>query len=285
MKVSVNKQKKLINLQYFFSLVVLSVIYPLKLVHSQERLIIKGSDTIGAKLMPKLAEAYANKNPEIKFEIAAEGSSTGISAIIEGTADIAMSSREIKPKELAAAGANGIRLKSTLIANDAVVIVVNELNPIHNVSSKDLERIFSGDVTNWSSIGGKSGRISVYTRNTSSGTYSFVQKNILSNRDYGEETQKLAGNEFIVEEISKNINSIGYTGLAYANLPGIKLLSVDGKLPNLNSSKNDYVLTRGLTCLTKDPANLKTLQFLTFLKSQEACSIIINSGFGAINWM
>lgn len=273
----------MIKLQYLFSLVVLLVIYPLKLVHSQERLIIKGSDTIGAKLMPKLAEAYANKYPGTKFEIAAEGSSTGISAIIEGTADIGMSSREIKPRELAAAGANGIRLKSTLIAYDAVAIIVNELNPIHDVSLKDLERIFSGDVTNWSSIGGKSGRISVYTRNTSSGTYSFFQKNMLSNRDYGADSQKLAGNELIVEEISKNINAIGYTGIAYAHLPGIKILSVNNKLPNLNSSNNDYVLTRGLTCITKDPANLKTLQFLTFLKGREASSIIINTGFGAIN--
>ena len=77
---------------------------------AQDKLIIKGSDTLGAKMIPKIAEAYENKNPGSKFEIAAEGSSTGIAAIIDGTAHIGMSSRELKGKEKAAAGSNGVRL-------------------------------------------------------------------------------------------------------------------------------------------------------------------------------
>ena len=76
---------------------------------AQDKLVIKGSDTLGAKMIPKIAEAYENKNPGSKFEIAAEGSSTGIAAIIDGTAHIGMSSRELKGKEKAAAGANGVR--------------------------------------------------------------------------------------------------------------------------------------------------------------------------------
>ena len=79
-------------------------------VTAQDKLIIKGSDTLGAKMIPKIAEAYENKNPGTKFEIAAEGSSTGIAAIIDGTAHIGMSSRELKGKEKASAGANGVRL-------------------------------------------------------------------------------------------------------------------------------------------------------------------------------
>ena len=119
-------------------------------VTEQDKLIIKGSDTLGAKMIPKIAEAYENKNPGTKFEIAAEGSSTGIAAIIDGTAHIGMSSRELKGKEKASAGANGVRLVKTVIANDAVAIIANASNPIGDLSAKDIERIFTGDITNWS---------------------------------------------------------------------------------------------------------------------------------------
>ena len=104
---------------------------------AQDKLIIKGSDTLGAKMIPKIAEAYENKNPGSKFEIAVEGSSTGIAAIIDGTAHIGMSSRELKGKEKATlAGANGVRLVKTVIANDEVVVIVNESNPLSKLSSR-----------------------------------------------------------------------------------------------------------------------------------------------------
>ena len=130
------------------------------ILNGQAKIVIKGSDTLGAKMIPKLAEAYENKNPGTKFEIAAEGSSTGIAAIIDGTADIGMSSRELKGKEKASAGANGVRLTKTVVALDAVAVIVNENNPISKLSLKDIERIFTDDVTDWSSVGGKSGKIS-----------------------------------------------------------------------------------------------------------------------------
>ena len=78
-----------------------------------------------------------------------------------------------------------------MVANDAVAIIVNESNPLSKISLKDVERVFTGDVTNWSAVGGKSGGISTYTRNTSSGTYAFFQKFALAGRDYGSATQKM----------------------------------------------------------------------------------------------
>ena len=107
------------------------------ILNGQAKIVIKGSDTLGAKMIPKLAEAYENKNPGTKFEIAAEGSSTGIAAIIDGTADIGMSSRELKGKEKASAGANGVRLTKTVVALDAVAVIVNENNPISKLSLKE----------------------------------------------------------------------------------------------------------------------------------------------------
>jgi|TARA_B110000305_G_scaffold64179_1_gene71445 phosphate transport system substrate-binding protein len=247
---------------------------------AQTKIVIKGSDTLGAKMIPKLAEAYQNKNASSKFEIAAEGSSTGIAAIIDGTADIGMSSRELKGKEKASAGANGVFLYQTVIATDAVAIIVNEKNPLDSLSSKQVERIFTGDISDWSSVGGSSGKISVYTRNTSSGTYSFFQKVALSSRDYGSNTQKLAGNEQIATEVAKNPQGVGYVGLAYLKAKGIKAVKLNGVYPSNESvNANQYKLSRNLNCFTNGKPKGNAKSFLDFALTTEGQIIVESTGF------
>ena len=134
-----------------------------------ERLVIKGSDTLGAKLVPQLAEQFKSQNPGTTFDIAAEGSTTGIAAIIDGTAQIGMSSRRAKPAEVGAAQGKGVNMKPTIVAYDGMAVIVNAKNPIKALTKKQVEQIFTGDVTDWSAVGGTGGKISIYTRNTSSG--------------------------------------------------------------------------------------------------------------------
>src|SRR5471030_955554 len=95
------------------------------LARADGKLVIKGSDTLGAKLVPQLAEEYKAKNPGVSFEIAAEGSTTGITAIIDGTAQLGMSSRRAKATEFSAAQAKGVTLKQTIVAYDGIAIIVN----------------------------------------------------------------------------------------------------------------------------------------------------------------
>src|SRR6478672_312796 len=141
-----------------------------------DRLVIKGSDTLGAKLVPQLAEQFKAQHPGTTFDIAAEGSTTGIAAIIDGTAQIGMSSRRAKSSEIGAASAKGVNMKQ-------------------------VEQIFTGEVTDWSAVGGSGGKISVYTRNTSSGTYSDFKELAMKKRDYAPGSQKMAGNEQIAAEV------------------------------------------------------------------------------------
>src|ERR1700743_3011868 len=98
-------------------------------VHADTQIVIKGSDTLGAKLVPQLAEAYKNAHPGVSFSIAAEGSTTGIAAIIDGTADIGMASRRASPTEISSASANGHTLKPTIVAYDGIAVIVNSANP------------------------------------------------------------------------------------------------------------------------------------------------------------
>src|SRR5207237_6606196 len=177
----------------------LSLITILSLIGSAyaDRLVIKGSDTLGAKLVPQLAEQFKAQHPGTTFDIAAEGSTTGIAAIIDGTAQIGMSSRRAKPAEVGAGAAKGINMKPTIVAYDGIAVIASSANPIKNLTKKQVEQIFTGDVTDWSAVGGKSGTISIYTRNTSSGTYSDFKELAMKKRDYAPSAQKMAGHEQI----------------------------------------------------------------------------------------
>src|SRR6187551_208989 len=130
---------------------------------SAQKLVIKGSDTLGAKLVPMLAEGYKASHPGVTFEIAAEGSTTGIAAITDGTAQIGMSSRRAKPAEVGAASGKGINMKPTIVAYDGIAVIVNAKNPLKGLTKKQVEQIFTGEVTDWSAVGGSSGKISIYT--------------------------------------------------------------------------------------------------------------------------
>ncbi len=197
-----------------------------------EKIVIKGSDTLGAKLVPRWAEVYKSKNPGVTFEIAAEGSTTGVATIIDGTADIGMSSRRAKPTEIATAASKGVKMKPTIVCFDGMAVIVNKGNPLTDLTKQQVEQIFAGDISDWSAVGGSGGTISIYTRNTASGTYSDWKELAMSKRDYAPTSQKMAGNEQIAAEVGKNVNGIGYVGLAYITAPGIKLVKVDGALPS-----------------------------------------------------
>src|SRR5881392_3995003 len=158
---------------------------------SADRLVIKGSDTLGATLVPQLAEQFKAQHPGTTFDIAAEGSTTGIAAIIDGTAQIGMSSRRAKSSEVWQAAAKGINMKPTVVAYDGIAVIVNAGNPVKSLTKRQVEQIFTGEATDWSAVGGSGGKISVYTRNTSSGTYSDFKELAMKKRDYAPDSQKM----------------------------------------------------------------------------------------------
>lgn len=248
---------------------------------SAQKLVIKGSDTLGAKLVPTLAEEYKAKHPGVSFEIAAEGSTTGLAAIIEGNADIGMSSRRAKATEMSAATAKGVTLKPIIVAYDGIGIVVNARNPIAKLTKRQVEQIFAGDITDWSAVGGKPGRISIYTRNTASGTYSDFKQLAMGNRDYARSSQKMAGNEQIAAEVAKNPNGIGYVGLAYITTPGIKVLPVDGHLPSKETVlKLSYPYSRPTFYYTNGTPAGEAAKFVEFTLN-EGRRIVEKAGFVA----
>ncbi len=260
-------------------LLVASLLATATLAHAQ-KLVIKGSDTLGAKLVPQLAEAYKATHPGTSFEIAAEGSTTGITAITDGTAQIGMSSRRAKPTEMSGATAKGVTLKPTIVAFDGIGVIVSASNPIAKLTSRQVEQIFAGDITDWSAVGGTPGKISIYTRNTASGTYSDFKALAMKNRDYASSSQKMAGNEQIAAEVAKNPSGIGYVGLAYINDPGVKVVAIDGKLPTPETVINHtYPYARPTFYYTNGEATGEAAKFLEFTLSDEGQKIVRAVGF------
>ena len=249
------------------------------LLHA-EKLVIKGSDTIGAKLSPMLAEEYKAQHPDISFEIAAEGSTTGITAIIDGTAQIGMASRSAKATEDSGAAAKGVTLKPTTIAFDGIGVIVNVGNPISSLTKKQIEQIFTGDITDWSAVGGKPGPISLYTRNTASGTYTEFKELAMSKRDYAGSSQKMAGNEQIAAEVGKNPNGVGYVGLAYLAADGIKAVGVDGAVPSVaNVQAKKYPFARPLFYYTNGNPTGEAAKFMDFTLSPIGQQTVAKVGF------
>jgi len=245
-----------------------------------EKLVIKGSDTLGAKLVPLLAEEYKSKNSAVAFEIAAEGSTTGIAAIIDGTAQIGMSSRRAKATEMSAAQAKGVTMLPTIVAYDGMAVIVNAASPVSELTKRQVEQVFTGDVSDWSALGAPAGKISIYTRNTSSGTYSDWKDLAMKKRDYAGSSQKMAGNEQIASEVAKNPNGIGYVGLAYIHTPGIKVVSIEGSTPDRESViAKKYPYARPTFYYTNGEPTGEAAKFVAFTLSDEGQKIAEKVGF------
>ncbi|HKB58273.1 MAG TPA: phosphate ABC transporter substrate-binding protein, partial [Lacunisphaera sp.] len=229
---------------------------------------------------PMLKESYKASHPGVVFEIAAEGSTTGIAAIIDSTAQIGMSSRRAKPTEMSAGTAKGIVLKPTIVAYDGIGVIVSSSNPVSTLTKRQVEQIFAGEITDWSQVGGSAGPISIYTRNTSSGTYSDFKELAMHKRDYAGSSQKMAGNEQIAAEVAKNPNGIGYVGLAYLTDPGIKTVSIEGSLPTEASVlTKSYPYARPTFYYTNGEAVGEAAKFLNFTLSDEGQRIVRKVGF------
>jgi phosphate transport system substrate-binding protein len=257
-------------------LVVISVLN----IARADSIVIKGSDTLGAKLVPQLAEQFKSQHPGTTFDIAAEGSATGFAALIDKTAEIGMASRPAKPEEIANGKAKGVEMKETIVAYDGIAVIINAANSVKSLTKKQVEQIFTGEVTDWSAVGGSGGKISVYTRNTSSGTYAEFKELAMKKRDYATDSQKLAGNEQIAQEVSKNPSGVGYVGLAYTKAGGIKVVPIDGASPSKESvlAKN-YPYARPTFYYTNGDPTGAVKEFIDFTIGPEGQKIVEQVGF------
>lgn len=247
--------------------------------HAQELIRFKGADTLGAKLVPELRAVYKTKRGGARFEIAAEGSDTAFKALLDGTADIGMSSREIKPEEAKLFEDRKILLHKHLAAYDCLVIFVHANNPVNNLTVKQIEGLFTGDITNWKDVGGMDAPVTLRTRNTASGIYKEFSRIAMNGRPYATGSIKLPGSETPVQGVARDVNAITFAGLAYFKAQGIKTVSINGIAPPLDRA-NDYPYIRPCYYFSRSDASPAAKAFMEWAtQSVEAKAIVRKVGF------
>lgn len=194
--------------------------------HTDATITIKGSDT-EVNLSAQLAESFHTINPTIFISVSGGGSGLGIASLINGTADIANSSRSIKTEEIALFQKQGIVIDSFVFAQDAIAFVVSDASTIDSISPTILAQILSGKYKNWQPITGKNIPINIYGRQSNSGTHDFVKQKL--GIDFSPYAKEMNGNAQILEAIKTDASGIGYVGAGYVangGSKGIKVLTI-----------------------------------------------------------
>lgn len=251
---------------------------------------IKGSDTV-LPVSQEAAEMYMSLHPDSRVTVTGGGSGVGISALMDGTTDIAMSSRSIKFNERVKLKNSGKQLREAVVAYDALAVIVNPSNPVTHLTRQQLEAIFRGKVTNWNQVKdpytGKRGpdlKIVVYSRETSSGTYEFFKTSVLREKNYMAGVLSMPATGAVIQSVSQTKGAIGYVGMAYVNdrVRAVKV-SYDGKhfvYPTMETGRRHiYPIIRELYYYyTADRAKVVE-PFLRFLLSGEGQRLVMKSGY------
>ncbi len=250
----------------------------------------RGSDTI-VNLALAWAERYQALHPEVRISVSGGGSGVGLTALTNGTVDIANASRQIKPEEVEQARARGIEPIEFVIARDAIAVIVHPDNPVEQLTLQEISDIYSGRIDNWREVGGEDRPIVRLSRETNSGTHVYFLETVLRLGDsdsevlFSTDTLLLPSSEGIVYEVRQNPNAIGYDGLGYVP-PDLRLIAVarDASGPYVLPSVatvNDgsYPVARDLYMYTAGEPLGVTAAYLDWIRSAEAQTIVAELGF------
>jgi len=248
---------------------------------------IKGSDT-EVNLAVQLAESFHQINPEIFVSISGGGSGLGIASLLNGTADLANSSRSINTEEIKLFLNKGIHIDSFIFAQDAIAFVVAESLPIDSINTKDLAAILKGDFSNWFELTGKKLPVNIYGRQSNSGTHDFIKKRL--GIDFSSHAKEMNGNAQILEAIKSDNSGIGYVGAGYVlhgGSRGIKVLSIyTGKnslaISPLDAAmihKGKYFFQRPLFQYYKEESYERIKPIIDFENSDPGRKIIQAAGY------
>jgi phosphate transport system substrate-binding protein len=253
---------------------------------------VKGSDTM-VNLVQILAEEYMGKTPGAAIAVLGGGSGTGITGLINQTCDLANSSREWKQKEIDQAWEKGVSPRFFVAAVDGLSIVVNEKNPLEQLTVAQVGALYRGDVKNWKAVGGLDKAVSLYGRQSNSGTYVFMQEFVLGNKNYSADMKEMNGNAQIIEGLIQDEGAVGYVGVGYLHdqdgkiRKGLKVLKISkepngtGFLPTDKAAVDSgaYPLSRPLYMATNGKPKSDVAQFLGWIVGPEGQAIVEREGF------
>jgi len=255
---------------------------------------IKGSDTM-VNLGQAWAEKYMEKNPGDFVAVTGGGSGTGLSSLISASCDIAMSSRNIKDKEIGLAKQKGVNPNEIKVALDGLAVVVNPANSVGKLTLDQLASIFTGKIANWKELGGKDEKIVVLSREVNSGTHVYFKEHVLRKNDPNSKEEfvpsalMLSSSQAIADEVAGNSSAIGYYGMGYisakqkpvAIAKDEKSEYVEPIIGNVVNGK--YPISRPLLIYTNGVPQGLVKKFVDFALSKEGQDIVLATDFVPIN--
>lgn len=227
-------------------------------------LTISGSTSV-QPLAELLAADFMKKNKGVKITIAGGGSGVGIKDVAEGRVNIGNASRALKETDPAGLVAN-------TIAYDAIAVICSPKNPVKGLTKDQVTKIFKGEITNWSAVGGKNAPIFVNQRAEPSGTLDYFREEFMVGADKKAipivgTAKHHASNKLIIAAVAKDPNAIGFASLGSVS-KSVKALTIDGSVPTTqNAIAGTYHYVRPLNMVTKGPATGLAKAFIDYAKS------------------
>ena len=257
-----------------FISMILTAVLALSLVAcgSEKQQVATDGSTSMSKVIGSLAEAFEAKSG-IEVSYNGSGSGSGIKAVQSGTCDIGLSSRALKDEEKEAG------LTGTVLAYDGIAVIVNPENPVNDLDLETIAKIYTGEITNWSEIGGSDAEIVLIGREAGSGTRSGFEE-IVGVEDICQYRQELTSTGDVITAVAGNPGAIGYASVASVK-DTVKALNVDGVAPTEETIKDgSYVVQRPFVLVTKTGAELSdaAFKFFTYITSNDANEIITAAG-------
>ncbi len=253
-------------------------------VTTKKNIILKGSDTV-LPLGQKEAEVYMKKDSSASISVTGGGTGVGMAALMDGTTDIAMASRDLKTEEKLKLSEAKKEVEQVVIAFDALSVIINPANKVNQLTREQIEKIYTGEITNWKEVGGANEKIVAYSRESSSGTFEFFKEKVMEKKNYAATVLSMPATGAIVQSVSQTKGAIGYIGMAYETT-GIKNISVsydEGKTyvaPSLAAAKDkSYPISRPLFYLYDKANKAKVQAFVDYAVSEEGQKIVAEIGY------
>jgi phosphate transport system substrate-binding protein len=241
-------------------------------------LTVTGSTTV-LPIADKAAEAFMDANPGADIQVSGGGSSVGVQAVGEGTADIGMASRELKDAEKESYP----DLVQYVVAKDGIALIINNENPVESLTVEQVRQIYTGEITNWNEVGGSDAEIVVVGRDSASGTRASFEDLVMDDQEFVSTMLEKNSNGAVQQTIAGTPGAIGYVGLGYVDetVKGVKI-DVDGTLidPTVeNVIAGTYPISRELNMFTYGEATGLAATFIEYILSEEGQAFVEDEGF------
>jgi phosphate transport system substrate-binding protein len=247
------------------------------------KVIIRGSNTVGEELAPKLIAEYKKTHPDVTFDLESKGTSYGMGALMGGYCDIASASRLPTKEELEVAQFRNVEFNDYVIGSYAVAVVVSAGNAVTNLTREQVRDIFTGALQNWKDVGGTDAPIHLYARDPISGTYLGFKELAMENKPYAPDPKTFTlftNYQAIVQAVAADPNGIGYASFELATNAGVKAVSIGGVEPSVAVvNKGEYPYARTLHLYTSKASETPaTADFIQFVQSTNGQEVLAEAG-------